>query len=177
MHQYLFIHNTNSTLPQVDINGLRDVIILISTHNDIIQPFACSTEGINIQIMLLDLSFNKIRLINKHHFTCLPHLTQINLAHNEITNIIELIFSTLSKLKTLNLNSNEITYLTGCAFCSLEKLTLLNITNNNIVFVDRHIFGDTDIHFIITDDFHVCCMHSKSKSICTAKPISQYVMP
>ena len=146
-------------------------MILISTHNEIYQPFPCSTEGVNIQIMFLDLSFNKIRLINKHHFTCLPNLTEMNLAHNEITNITEFIFSTLSKLKTLNLNNNKINSLTRYAFCGLEELTLLNLMNNTILFVDRDIFGNTNIHVIITDSFHVCCMHSNSRSICTAKPI------
>ena len=128
--------------------------------------------------MFLDLSFNKIRLINKHHITCLPHLTQINLAHNEITSITELIFSTLSKLKILNLNSNKVTSLFRCAFCGLEELTVLNLMNNNIVFVDKDIFGDTNIHVIITGDFHVCCMHSKSKSILLLNQYGQHlVMP
>ena len=121
--------------------------------------------------MFLDLSFNKIRLINKNHFTCLPNLTQINLTHNEVANIVELIFSTLSKLRTLLLNNNEITSLFRCAFYGLEELTMLNLMNNNIVFVDSSIFCDTNIHVIITDDFFICCMYFKSRSICTVKPI------
>ena len=171
LHHCIFIHITNSTLPQTVINGLRNVIILISTHNNIHQPFPCSTQGVNIQIMFLDLRFNKIRLINKDHFTCLPNLTEMNLAHNEIRNIPEMIFNTLSKLKTLNLNSNKVTSLLRCAFCGLEELTMLNLMNNAIVYVDIDIFDDTNIHVIITDGFHVCCMHSKSRSIYTAKPL------
>ena len=42
LHQHLFIHITNSTLLQTCINELRNVLILISTHNNIHQPFLCS---------------------------------------------------------------------------------------------------------------------------------------
>ena len=135
---------------------ITNAIILIITHNHLLQPFPCHSALACNKIKLLDVSFNKINNLHKHNFVCLPHLIQMTLGYNEIPHIVESLFEDLTALKFLSLNSNKIPSLLKCSFCSLNDLVLLNLLNNNIYFVDRTIFSSTKIQIILTTDFPVC---------------------
>ena len=171
LNYFLYIRITYTAVPQTDVNMLTNAIILISTHNGLLQPFPCHSALGSIKIKVLDMSFNKINKLHKQHFKCLSHLIQMVLDHNEITRVVETLFEDLTKLKVLSLNSNKIASLFKCSFCSLNNLVLLNLLNNSILFVDSTIFGDAKIHLILTDDFPVCCMFSNIGSVCTSKPV------
>ena len=144
---------------------IANALILIFTHNGLLQPFPCHPVLACDKMKVLDMSFNKISRSHKHNFACLPHLIQMILDHNEITLIVESLFKNLRALKVLSLNSNKITSLLKCSFCSLNDLVLLNLLNNNILFVDSIIFGSTKLHLIMTDEFS-CMLHVFENCIC-----------
>ena len=171
LNYFIFIKITGIDVLQRNIILITNAVIIIIRHSGLLQPFICHPTLASIRMKILDVSFNKINKLHKDNFICFPHLIKLLLDHNEITLVAESLFNNLTNLKVLKLNSNQIASLFKCSFCSLNNLVLLDLLNNSILFVDTTIFGDTKIHFILTDAFPVCCMYSDTGSVCTAQPL------
>ena len=125
LNYVLLIRIIGTGVSQIDVNMIRNAIILITRHNKLLQPFPCHPALGSAKMKVLDKSFNKIKKLHEQHFSCLWYLIQMILDNNEITHILEYLFEYLTALKLLSLNSNKVTHLFKCSFCSLSNLVLL----------------------------------------------------
>ena len=61
---FVFIHISESKLPEGKINTLTHVMIVLFKQNNLTHPFVCDLSASDIKMKLLDLSFNKIIKLN-----------------------------------------------------------------------------------------------------------------
>ena len=89
LNYFLFIRTTGSGVLPTNVHMITNAIILNTSHSDLLQPFPCNTAFACNKMNVLNMNFNKINSLHKHHFICLPQLIQVILDHNEITLIVE----------------------------------------------------------------------------------------
>ena len=114
-----------------------------------------------------------------------------NLGYNFLKNIKRNCLETLYLLKILCIHNNYITFLERHSFYNLTNLTLSNISNNplknmpelfkicsniDVLYIKNTSFrqvnikssNEVNIKFIVTNDYHICCITSL-RTLCTAK--------
>ncbi len=168
---FVFIDISRSRIPSNKINQLSFVVTFLSCHDHLKQPFSCDSAGPDLDIKLLNLSFNEIVEINNNHFKCQPEIKHVILEHNKIRKIAEYTFKHSPELMSLYLQKNEITFLSQYSFSGIKKLHCINLLENDIILVSGKIFAGVMVKLILTINFHICCLHSDINSICTAKPM------
>ena len=164
---FVFVDVSYTKNIQFVLHLFKNTLILISKQSSIFKLYSCNSFDSKI----LDLSFNKILVLKRFNFNCLPKLMQLILKHNHISLLKGSTFQMNSELVLLNLNQNDIKYVHKCAFCGLIKLKVLTILENKIHFVDHYSFGAIQVFFLSTDASQMCCMSRNSASVCTAKPV------
>ena len=71
LNYVLLIRIIGTGVSQIDVNMIRNAIILITRHNKLWQPFPCHPALGSAKMNVLDKSFNKINKLHEQHFTCL----------------------------------------------------------------------------------------------------------
>ena len=91
------------------------------------------------QILLkkLDLSKNKINIIQKETFNGLAKLEFLDLSSNEIEKVEDSVFGYLLGLKELDLNYNKISKLGGNIFVGPGQLSILNLAGNELSLTEK----------------------------------------
>nr|DBA30874.1 TPA: hypothetical protein GDO54_006803 [Pyxicephalus adspersus] len=84
---------------------------------------------------ILDISFNRIKVIQTADFSNLTNLQQLNVSNNNIHVIERGSFKKLNALKELNLNNNNLMMLNKSIFEGLQNLTTLLLNNNSIASI------------------------------------------
>ena len=84
----------------------------------------------------IDLSYNKIKEINKETFDGLFVLIELLLNNNEIKHIGPNSFDSLVNLKLINLSFNQLRVFNAPTFNALINIVELYISNNHIEFLD-----------------------------------------
>jgi Leucine-rich repeat (LRR) protein len=90
---------------------------------------------------VIDLSGNKIKVLDAHVFSSLISLRELNLGENEIEYIDEDAFEGLTSLKSLNLKNNNILFLHPKLFERLNNLETINVDGNNIANLNENLFS------------------------------------
>ncbi|XP_046674355.1 chondroadherin-like [Homalodisca vitripennis] len=94
-----------------------------------------------INLLQLDLSYNKIHSLGSRNFERQENLTFLNISYNQITQLGKGTFKGLKLLKLLDLSNNSIEFVDGSAFIDTVELELLNFSNNKITyFEDSSVF-------------------------------------
>ncbi|RNA21092.1 toll [Brachionus plicatilis] len=83
-------------------------------------------------LILVDLSENKIGLIEEHGFSGIRSLKILKLSSNSIQILLGYEFKDLVNLEQLHLDSNQIQFISNQTFYNLHKLKLLNLMHNNL---------------------------------------------
>lgn len=112
--------------------GLRNssVIILEITKSYIFSLKSLVFSSLT-NVMIIDISQNKINQINKNAFSGLQgHLQMLNLSSNLLGEIHSYTFDSLTKLRLLDLSDNHIGILGYMAFRDLPNLEVLHLTGN-----------------------------------------------
>lgn len=108
---------------------LHPVVNLLLSHNVFFHltefQFSNWTD-----ISFLDLSFNKIEIVDEGSFKGLSSLSELNLMHNQIEVLSANITKYLPKLKILNMSSNKLKQISQWSFESIPMLLKLFIGNN-----------------------------------------------
>lgn len=81
-------------------------------------------------VLLLDLSYNRIRILREVDFRGLISLQTLNLSHNNLTDAPSAVFRLLSNLTKLDLSCNKFAKLVPRLFYKLDKLTYLDLSQN-----------------------------------------------
>ena len=139
-------------------------------------------------LLLLDISFNKLTAIPRNVFKGLIHLNSLLLLGNyflqniypesfsglhslpmisfqqsNLQLLTENTFAGLKRLKTLNLTENKIQMVEDRSFAGLTNLKSLDIRGNKIVKFQKNIFeGPTNLKKLYSDAFVFCCLRPDS---------------
>lgn len=89
----------------------------------------------------LDLSANRIRLLENDDFVKLSVLQTLNLSRNEISNLAPGTFLGLRRLRHLDMGVNSLRAIEDDAFEGLDALEKLILTDNNILLVPASALG------------------------------------
>lgn len=161
-----------------NLKGYQRLIYLNASHNIISNIF--NNELPNL--VLLDLSFNKISVLGKESFRNIAALQHILLKGNKIVKLQTKAFHNFPNMKHLNLSSlgianmpasslfnlselqeldiswNEITSL-GRFLKGTTSLKLLNLSHNPIRSISTDVFtGLINIEMLLTDSEPICCL-------------------
>ncbi len=98
---------------------------------------------------------------------CLCSLTQVLLNNNDISSIADNSLQQLHFLMVLDLSDNKMTSFKKHSLSGPRNLKVLILYKNNILFVNRMLFTLVHITFVVTDNFHVCCLFSDSNTLCS----------
>lgn len=101
----------------------------------------------------LNISFNKIAILNEKHFFNLTKLITLDLSHNRINGLPSAIFSYMPNLVSLNMSYNQLNFLSPRTFHNLNYLKHLDISNNPLTIINQEdLKGLKNItHFIVRD--------------------------
>ena len=100
-------------------------------------------------LMILDLSSNRIEVIQQGTFSNLQKLTTINLINNRLTQIDNSLFYRLSRLAEIDLTNNSISKLDSRVFANLTSLERVYLDVNKLESIDEGTFsGCTKLKFI-----------------------------
>ncbi|KAM6953852.1 leucine-rich repeat and immunoglobulin-like domain-containing nogo receptor-interacting protein 2 [Aplochiton taeniatus] len=99
-------------------------------------------DGIPIETRILDLSKNKLTMINPDDFAAFPGLEELDLSGNIISYVEPGAFNALFNMHSLSLKSNRIKLLSQGVFTGLSNLTQLDVGDNKIVILLDYMFQD-----------------------------------
>ena len=162
-HSLNFANNKITKLGKLNFSMDNEVSELILNHNQIrsldqdtfeemtrLTTLDLSTNKIDgdmldekqfdklVNIKLLNMSWNPLRLIKKNVFTIIDFdsLINLDLSHCQIKRIEDGAFMLL-KLKVLDLSWNELEHFHGHAFRSLRNLVSLNLSHNRFAILNE----------------------------------------
>ena len=103
-----------------------------------------------INLYLLDLSHNRIRILESRAFAGLRNVRTLYLNQNPTLSVIESnAFVGLGKLKQLNISHSAIHRLGSSAFAGLHKLRTLIFQSNNLQVIESGAFKDlSDLNYL-----------------------------
>ncbi|XP_061184974.1 toll-like receptor 6 [Saccostrea echinata] len=91
-------------------------------------------------IQLLDLSYNKLQVLNERSFNGLQGVQHLNLRNNKLKTISSQSWRSLKLLRHLNLHSNDITEIQPDMFDNNPEIEYLDLSNNNINRIEEYSF-------------------------------------
>ena len=166
---YLSVHFSNFKLSSIRalIIKLQNAIVLTLQRNDIRAICDSFNKVGELKCILLDLSFNFLKSVEKKCFSTTRFLTSLIINNNNINSIAKYSFHSLFNLKFLSLKNNPLHYLPDAFLISTSNLKTLSIDNVNFQYINPEVFHESNINFIITTDYHICCT-APSSTFCTA---------
>lgn len=99
-------------------------------------------DGVPTETRILDLSKNKLTMINPDDFIAFPGLEELDLSGNIISYVEPGAFNALFNMHSLSLKSNRIKLIPLGVFAGLTNLTQLDISDNKIVILLDYMFQD-----------------------------------
>ncbi|XP_071128650.1 G-protein coupled receptor GRL101-like [Mytilus edulis] len=173
----------------------NNLVLPAYTYLAELKLFNCSIENIMpysfeklMNLLHLDLSNNKFKVLQSYSFYGLTKLVTLNLKGNLIMGLIKPnAFMSLPNVKDLELSGTRIQTLFNGTFNGLENLEQLNITRNGLTTVEEHVFDvlvslltidltQNDVTEFSPDIFsrlfHLTKMKTDSYIFCCLKPES-----
>ena len=149
------------------IEKLKYAIVLKLPGNDIRDVCDALSKEVDWKCILLDLSFNLLERIENNCFSSTTFLKSLAINNNNIISVEKHSFCDLFNLKMLSLANNPIIHLHYSFLIHIFNLKLLSIVNVSFRDISPESFYGSKINFIITEDYHVCCI-APSGTVCTA---------
>ena len=124
-------HNYVEKIRPKTFQHLKSLLVLNLTFNKIKELDDDSFVGLD-RLENLFLNKNKIASISSRTFSEMTKLTKIDLANNKLETLPEHLFDGLSSLLFLDLDSNKLTDIPNNVFKDLKTLKDLNLKNNEL---------------------------------------------
>ena len=132
-------NNLLVTINKKAFSVLKNLQILDLRHNFILKLDQYCLECPRLE--MLQISYNKIEIIEIYAFKQLPNLTDLALDNNKINDLDVHIFGPESKLQYLNLSHNMIERLRFYLLWKLPRLKGVYLNNNLLTqVIDSHLF-------------------------------------
>ncbi|XP_057363619.1 leucine-rich repeats and immunoglobulin-like domains protein 1 isoform X2 [Manis pentadactyla] len=146
--QEVFLNNNELTaIPSLGAASSHVVSLFLNLASNRIGTLESGAfDGLSRSLVMLRLSKNRITQLPVKAFK-LPRLTQLDLSRNRIRLIEGLTFQGLDSLEVLKLQRNNISKLTDGAFWGLSKMHVLHLEYNSLVEVNSgSLYGLTALH-------------------------------
>jgi Leucine-rich repeat (LRR) protein len=142
-HHEVAVYNKTGKLPENLLEQYRNVTSLVATHLNLTTLSRAFRYRYFDQLKDLDLSHNKLTVIEKYEFTGMRGLETLSLANNLIEQLDDQALLGLGKLQRLNLSHNKLTSFTTwyTFFYVLINLNELKLDNNQLKTIDFEMFG------------------------------------
>jgi Leucine-rich repeat (LRR) protein len=114
-------------------NFLTDSLFLNNNFLSKIESY--TFEELNM-VRYIDLSFNRLQLVDLHTFTGLMNLRTFKLNNNLISSITDNSFSTLSQLIEIDLSHNRLSTINRGTFNGLNSIEKISLKSNQIISFD-----------------------------------------
>lgn len=113
------------------------------SHNKIVMiDFALVNYG---NLVVLDLSFNRIQKLGSENFISQINLKHLNLSNNEIGNLTKDSLKGLQTLDELDLSNNNLRHLHEHVFRDLHLLRTLKLSNNQLEHLEQGLFKHSKV--------------------------------
>ena len=149
------------------IQKLKYAFILKLSRNEIRDVCDAFSKVIDWKCILLDLSFNLLKRIENKCFSSTRFLKSLAINNNNIISVEKHSFSDLFNLRMLSLANNPVIHSHYGFLIHIFYLKLLSIVNVSFHDINPESFYGSKINFIITEDYHICCI-APSGTVCTA---------
>ena len=164
--------SVNSKIVDLSRNTLRTYFVNKNTevlyiqHNSLDKIIKNSAEAEKLlyyPLSILDISYNRIRRLQREDFKYYVFLVSLNLAGNLIQNIDNDTFADLPKLVSIDLSGNKISGIQREHFRGLSQLQFVYIQQNDIFQVPSDIFhGLVSMKYLQVQSFSICCAKPQS---------------
>ncbi len=144
---------------------LNSDILVLKLQNNSIEEICNSHVAESVSV--IEITMNKMTKIAKNCLRPLLQLQILRLDQNAISHVESFAFAGLPQVRLLNLSDNSLTRLSS-NFISNGTLDVLHISGTDIYLLDTQAIQDVSTEYIVTQDFHLCCIAPK-KSACTAQ--------
>ena len=111
---------------------------------------------------IIDLSFNRIRMIQHNCFQQASNLKVIKMNNNKISLVENNAFFNLKALILLNLSNNIIVLLTSTIIIKCFELKAILIQNTSVKIPDSYVFKNLGLKYFISNNYYSCCFLSSS---------------
>ncbi|XP_039524672.1 platelet glycoprotein V isoform X1 [Pimephales promelas] len=105
-------------------------------------PWNLFANMTNLRFLNLHLN-DKLNLLPKDLFCCLPNLNKLSLKHNNLRALEPDLFSNLTSLQILMLNDNKLESLPATIFCNTSRLEILDLSRNHLKYLPGDVFTHT----------------------------------
>lgn len=137
LHLVYELHLEKNNLRDLSVGFLRGLEANTVTLNEnLIEELSDGVFGGVLNILVLDLSFNKIHSLNPKSFQHLDGLEHLILNNNKICHLPLGVFGQLNTLTHLNLADNKLRTLDISTLSGLSNLITLNVSGNSLVDFD-----------------------------------------
>ena len=165
---YDFPYNCEATLNDIEVvfqcyddGTYSNYTALLMCPTDVISLYLTAQNIVRINgspfrrlqnLRMLELSFNKLSIIDPHTFQELHTLIFLSLRGNHLLTLNGSPFQRLQSLKTLELDFNKLSFVDPLTFKELDTLTVLFLSENHLVTLHVKLF--TKLHMLRTLDLH-----------------------
>ena len=130
----------------------------------------CNQKKRFLNLRIFDLSNNVIHHLESNCFRLMSSISYLNISRNKVNSIAKFAFYSSNLISELDLSWNNIERLRDNTFAGLCSLRFLSLISNNLLDIGMNIFSDTNIGYISTENFKICCVKVSVASICPARP-------
>ncbi len=152
---------------------LKHNVRFINISNNVISEACLNCDFQTHKTVMMDVSLNNVKSINKQCYCNLTELCQVLLGNNMISAIELHAFLYLPNLSKVSLRHNQLHRIPQNVFQHTPKLSVLHLEGNPLTDIDSKMFHNLKLQTIFTDSFHVCCIKSPAAE-CNA-PIPWFV--
>ena len=135
---------------------LNSIVIFRANFNKLTS--ICETLPPLTHNLVIDVSFNLLKMISTGCFRNAPKLRQIKLNDNQIKVIRKKVFNCLSALILLYLSNNNLTFLSSNVLFVKHTLLILNLDGNNLADISPAMLNSLKVEYLLTDQYHLCCV-------------------
>ncbi len=125
-------YNVIHTIESNTFLGMVQLKQMCLNNNQITILKDSAFKILNTTLEYLDLSFNRLEIIDKNNFKSLFLLSELKLNDNLIRAIVDNSFEKLSLLKSLDLSHNRLTSIRKQTFSGLRQIEIINLEYNHI---------------------------------------------
>lgn len=157
-YPFQFVSLSNVIIPSLQLLASKLPNLFVLKLLETSTAKICALRFVS-RIYVLESKKNKILRIRRNCFSSTTSLQMIYLSLNEIAVVEAHSFTDLPMLEVLDLAANPITKFSS-SFLFNCSLSILLITLEDEIEVDELTDRNPNSSFVVTNDHHLCCLHS-----------------
>lgn len=161
---FLFVSITKTTFVVHLLHLFESALFFILTSNQITK---LSHRELPVKLMLLNLSFNHLILLESSFLESKLFLKKLLIISNNISTVNQKAFHDLPQLSVIDLSNNPLTLLSKTNFEGTKQIKIFSINHVNSSAISHGLLPKWPIQVIETTSFYICC-HKADNQHCEA---------